>query len=92
MDLIVSLPKTKNGYDAIFVVVDRLTKMMHAIPITTNINAPQLANIFLKEIYRLHGMPKIIVSDRDPRFTSIFWRSLFTQLQTKLSMSTAYHP
>ena len=77
MDLIVSLPKTKNGYDAIFVVVDRLTKMMHAIPITTNINAPQLANIFLKEIYRLHGMPKIIVSDRDPRFTSIFWRSLF---------------
>ena len=78
MDLIVSLPKTKNGYDAIFVVVDRLTKMMHAIPITTNINAPQLANIFLKEIYRLHGMPKIIVSDRDPRFTSIFWRSLFT--------------
>ena len=77
MDLIVSLPKIKNGYDAIFVVVDRLTKMMHAIPITTNINAPQLANIFLKEIYRLHGMPKIIVSDRDPRFTSIFWRSLF---------------
>ena len=78
MDLIVSLPKTKNGYDAIYVIVDRLTKRMHAIPITTNINAPQLANIFLKEIYRLHGMPKIIVSDRDPRFTSIFWRSLFT--------------
>ena len=78
MDLIVSLPKTKNGYDAIFVVVDRLTKMMHAIPITTNINAPQLANIFLKEIFRLHGMPKIIISDRDPRFTSIFWKSLFT--------------
>ena len=78
MDLIVSLPKTKNGYDAIFVVVDRLTKMMHAIPITTNINAPQLAHVFFKEMYRLHGIPKVIVSDRDPRFTSIFWRSLFT--------------
>ena len=77
MDLITNLPKTKDGYDAIVVFVDRLSIMIHAIPSTTNVDAPQLAKIFFKEIYRLHGVPKVIVSDRDPRFTSIFWKSLF---------------
>ena len=56
------------------------------------ISAIQLAKIYLKEIYRLHGLSRCIVCDRDPRFTSIFWKSLFSQLQTKLNMSSAYHP
>ena len=77
MDLITSLPKTKDGYDAIIVFVDRLSKMIHAIPTTTNVDAPYLVKIFFKEIYRLHGVPKVIVSDRDPRFISIFRKSLF---------------
>ena len=92
MDLITQLPKSKGGHDAIVVFVDRLTKMIHAIPTTTNVNTPRLANIFFKEIFRLHGLPNVIVSDRDPRFTSIFWKTLFNIMGTKLAMSTAYHP
>ena len=92
MDLITGLPKTQGGYDAIVVFVDKLTKMIHAIPTNTTIDAPTLANIFFKEIFRLHCLPKAIISDRDPRFTSIFCKSLFSILGTKLAMSTAYHP
>ena len=92
MDLITGLPKTKDGYDAVVVFVDRLTKMIHAIPTTITVDAPGLAQIFFKEIFRLHGLPKAIVSDRDTRFTSIFWRSLFGMLGINLSMSTAFHP
>ena len=92
MDLITQLPKTKNGHDAIVVFVDKLTKMVHVCPTTTKISAPELARIFFKEVIRLHGLPKSIVSDRDPRFTSHFWKSLWSQLGTKLTMSTAYHP
>ena len=72
MDLITGLPKTQGGYDAIVVFVDKLTKMIHAIPTNTIVDAPTLANIFFKEIFRLHGLPKAIISDRDPRFASIF--------------------
>ena len=82
MDLITDLPATKNGNDALLVVVDRLTKMLHLIPTRKEISALELAQLFFNEIFRLHGMPKIIVSDRDPRFTSIFWRSLFKALGT----------
>ena len=77
MDLITDLPITKEGYDSIFVIVDRLTKMIHLIPTLKEVDAMGLAKTFFKEIFRLHGLPKIIVSDRDPRFTSIFWKSLF---------------
>ena len=67
--------------------------MAHYIATTTNVTAPQLASIMFKEVIGAHGcVPQSIVSDRDPRFTSLFWRSLFGQLGTKLSMSTAYHP
>ena len=72
MDLITRLLKTKGGYDAIVVFVDKLIKMIHAIPTNTIIDAPTLANIFFKEIFRLHDLLKAIISDRDPRFTSIF--------------------
>lgn len=92
MDLITQLPKTKEGYDAIVVFVDKFTKMVHIAPTTTTVTAPQLARIFFREVVRLHGVPKSIISDRDPRFTSNFWKCLWSQLGTKLAMSTAYHP
>ena len=92
MDLIVELPKTYNGHDAIVTVVDRLTKMTHFFPCSTNVKAIQLANMFLNNIFRLHGIPEDIVSDRDPRFVSGFWKELCRLLGTKQSLSTAYHP
>lgn len=92
MDLIVALPRTKSGFDAIVVFVDKLTKMVHYVPTRTSVDAPGLAELTLQEVVRYHGVPAKIVSDRDPRFTSIFWRSLWQQLGTKLLMSTAFHP
>ncbi len=92
MDLITQLPKSRSGFDAIFVVVDKLTKMVHFVPTHTSVSAPQLAQVFFKEIVRLHGLPQSIVSDRDARFTSNFWRALWQQFGTKLAMSTSFHP
>ena len=92
MDLITQLPRTVNGFDAIFVVVCRFTKMVHYIPCVTAATAPQLAKLFFREVVRHHGMPLSIVSDRDPRFTSLFWQGLWKMWGTKLAMSTAYHP
>ena len=92
MDLITQLPRSKLGNDAIVVFVDKLTKMVHYVPTTTNVTAPKLAKIVLREVCRLHGIPESILSDRDPRFTAHFWRALWDQLGTKLVMSTAYHP
>ena len=92
MDLITSLSRTKSGFDASFVVVCRLTKMAHFIVTTTTCTSPQLAKLFIKEIKRLHGMPSVIVSDRDPRWTGHFWRAFFRALGTNLAFSTPYHP
>ena len=93
MDLITHLPPIKStGNDAIFVVVDRLSKMVRFIPCNHKITAVQLAKLFVQEIFKLHGLPQVIVSDRDPKFTSDFWRALFQQLGTKLAMSSGYHP
>ena len=92
MDLITALPKTRGGHDAIVVFVDKLTKMAHYAATVTAIDAPRLADIFFTQVVRHHGLPDAIVSDRDPRFTSLFWRALWQQLGTQLHMSTAYHP
>ena len=92
MDFITQLPMTKQGHDAIVVFVDKLSKMVHLVPTTTMVDAPQVAKLFMREVIRLHGVPESIVSDRDPRFTSSFWRELWKMLGTKLAMSTAYHP
>ena len=92
MDLITQLPRTTNGKDAIVVVVDKYSKMIHCIPTTTTVDAPSLARLFYDHIVRLHGLPSSIISDRDPRFTSTFWQQLWKQMGTKLAMSTAYHP
>ena len=91
MDLITQLPNSYN-HDAIFVIVDRFTKMAHFIPTTTNADAPQLAKLFLDNIVRLHGFPRSIISDRDTRFRSLFWQELFALTDTTLRFSTANHP
>jgi hypothetical protein len=92
LDLITQLPRSQAGHDAIAVFVDKLTKMVHYAATTTTVTAPQLAELFLQCVVRQHGVPESIVSDRDPRFTSHFWRALWDQLGTKLALSTAFHP
>ena len=92
IDLITQLPRTKHGNDAIVVMVEKLTKKIHTKATKTTVTAPQLAKIFIEEVVRHHGVPKNIISDRDSRFTSNFWRALWQRLGTKLNMSTAYHP
>jgi hypothetical protein len=92
MDFVTSLPNTPRGHDAIWVIVDRLTKSAHFIPINISFPVSQLAEIYILEIVKLHGVPSSIVSDRDPRFTFRFWKSLQEALGSKLSLSSAYHP
>jgi hypothetical protein len=92
LDLITALPKSRSGNDAIVVFVDKLTKMVHYVPTTTTVTAPQLATLFMREVVRLHGVPESILSDRDPRFTAHFWKAFWSQLGTALAMSTASHP
>jgi hypothetical protein len=92
MDFVTDLPKTQRGNDAIWVVVDRLTKSAHFLPIKITDTIDVLSKLYLKEIVRLHGVPVSIVSDRDARFTSKFWDSLQKAMETNLDMSTAFHP
>jgi len=92
MDFVTSFPNTPKGHDEIWVIVDRLTKLAHFIPININFPVSQLAEIYIREIVKLHGVPSSIVPDRDPRFTSRFWNSLQEALGSKLRLSSAYHP
>src|SRR5215217_1328932 len=92
MDFITQLPRTKAGHDAIVVFVDTFSKMVHFVPTKTTASAPDTAKLFFDHIFKLHGLPKSIVSDRDAKFTSRFWQTLFNTLGTKLAMSTAFHP
>ena len=90
-DLVTDLPPF-NGYTAIAVFVDRLSKMVHFAPCTKEVDAQQYAQLFLDHVFRLHGLPKVIISDRDSQFTSRFWKYLFQALGTNLRYSTAFHP
>ena len=90
-DLVTGLPES-NGFTAIAVFVDRMTKMVHFAPCTKEVTAPECARIFVDTVFRLHSLPEVIISDQDPRFTSKFWTSLFDLLGTDLRFSTAFHP
>ncbi|GJT86139.1 putative reverse transcriptase domain-containing protein [Tanacetum coccineum] len=92
MDFVTKLPKSSQGYDTIWVIVDRLTKSAIFMPMRETDPMDKLARMYLKEVVTKHGIPVSIICDRDPRFASNFWRSLQKALGTSLDMSTAYHP
>ena len=92
MDFVVGLPLTGRRHDSVWVVVDRLTKSAHFLPVRTDYSLDKLAELYIKEIVRLHGIPVTIISDRDPRFTSRFWGKLQEALGTRLNFSTVFHP
>ena len=92
MDFITGLPRTSAGHDSIWVVVDRLTKVAHFIPVKTTYTGNKLAELYMARVVCLHGVPKKIVSDRGSQFTSKFWQKLQVEMGTRLNFSTAYHP
>ena len=92
MDFVIGLPKTQKWMDSIWVIIDRLTKSAHFLPVKTSFNADRLVVLYMNEIVRLHGVPKSIVSDRDSKFVSRFWQSLQRALGIELRFSTAFHP
>ncbi|GKD32431.1 putative reverse transcriptase domain-containing protein, partial [Tanacetum coccineum] len=92
MDFVTKLPKTSSGHDTIWVIVDRLTKSAHFLPMREDYKMERLARLYLNEIVSRHDVPISIISDRDSRFTSRFWQSMQEALGTWLDMSTAYHP
>ena len=92
MDFIVGLPRTQKGYDSIWVIVDRLTKTAHFIPVRGTYSTKTYAELYISRIVCLHGVPKTIKSDRGPQFVARFWEQLQESLGTKLIHSSAYHP
>ena len=92
MDFVTHLPKTKTGYDALLVMVDYITKMMILRPTYSTVTAVDTARLFVDSVVRAHGLPRVIVSDRDTKFTSHFWREVHRVMGTTLAMSSGFHP
>ncbi|GJP36238.1 hypothetical protein CLOM_g20769 [Closterium sp. NIES-68] len=92
LDFITGLPPTTSGHNAILVVIDKFSKMGHFIPTHTTARTEETAQLFVRYIISQHGIPTTLISDRDPKFTSKFWKELMSLLGTKLAMSSAYHP
>ncbi|XP_059306316.1 uncharacterized protein LOC132057727 [Lycium ferocissimum] len=92
MDFVMGLPKTLGKFDSIWVIVDRLTKSAHFVPVQVSYTTEKLAKMYIRDIVRLHGVPISIVSDRGTIFTSRFWRAFHEELGTRLDLSTTFHP
>ena len=91
MDFVVGLPLTGRKHDLVWIVVHRLTKSAHFLPVRTDYSLNKLAELYIREIVWLHGIPISIISDRDSRFTSRFWGKLQEALGTRLNFSTTFH-
>jgi transposase InsO family protein len=91
MDFVTGLP-ISDGHDVIWVVIDQLTKMRHLVPCSTTVDAKELANLFIMNIFHLHGLPNSIISDRGPQFASRFWKYLCNSLHIEPCLSTTFHP
>ena len=92
MDFVTHLPRTSRGHDAVSVIVDRLTKSTHFLVVRMTLTLEEFCRLYIREIIRLHGVPVSIVSNRDPRFTTHFWKSFQLAMGTQLMMRTAFHP
>jgi hypothetical protein len=92
MDFIMGLPRIRDGYDSIWVIVDRLTKVAHFIPVKTTYTGARLEELYISRTMYLHGVPIKIVSDKGTQFTSRFWHKLHESMDTKLNFSSTYHP
>ena len=92
MDFVTHLPQTSRKHDAVWVIVDRLTKSVHFLAVRMTFTLEEFCRLYIREIVRLHGVPVSIVSNRDPRFTTQFWKSFQKAMGTQLSMSTTFHP
>ncbi|GJV24710.1 putative reverse transcriptase domain-containing protein [Tanacetum coccineum] len=92
MDFVKKLPRTSSGHDTIWVIMDRLTKSAHLLPMREDYKMDRLARLYLNEIVARHGVPILIISDRDSCFTSKFWQSMQEALGTRIDMSMDYHP
>jgi hypothetical protein len=92
MEFVLVLPRTQKGNDSIFVVVDRFSKMVHFIMYKKTTDAINVAQLYFRQVYCLHGLPLSIVSDHDTRFLSHFWRCIWRLSSRKLDCSSAYHP
>ena len=92
MDFVTHLPRTPQGHDAVWVIVDRLTKSAHFLAVRITFTLERFYGLYIREIIQLHGVPVSIVSDRDPRFTAHFWKSFQKAMGTRLTMSTTFYP
>ena len=92
MDFVTGLPRSARGNDSIWVIVDRFSKTVHFLPMKKKQSVESLARLYVSSIVRLHGVPKSIISDRDPRFTSRLWKGLQGALGSELKLSSAFHP
>ena len=92
MDFVIHLPWTPQGHDAVWVIVDRLTKSAHFLAVRMTFILGRFCRLYIREIVRLHGIPIFIVSDRDPRFMAHFWKNFQKAMGTRLTMSTTFHP
>ena len=92
MDFVTHLPRTQQRHDAVWVIVDRLTKSAHFLAVRMTFALERFCRLYIREIVRLLGVTVSIVSDRDPRFTTHFWKSFQKAMGTRLTMSTAFHP
>ncbi|MCO5555931.1 hypothetical protein L7F22_009475 [Adiantum nelumboides] len=92
MDFIFDLLRTQSGHDGIWTIIDRFSKQAYFVPVKKTVKPDHLARLFVAKIFRLHGMPETIVSDRDPRFTSLFWKAIWENIGMRLQFSSSFHP